>query len=395
MVALNLDVSKLTQSAAMKATPHDNCIVLDLGAGAFPRDIEVRLPDDDGARQNALWDGSLNLSVNDEVLCFEYSGISAWRVMGMGGNDSGAGKERVSEIWESDFGAVALETDVSGNVTVNGTRTLTIPTDLIHAGDPDTKWSFTDDDVEITVGGLSMLKLTEAAQDLITLGPGSGDVDIDFNGDLFLEGSSGNFGIGETSPTGIMHVKWATNPASPRLEFTGSGNLPATYIFFHNSATPANNDGLGEFRFNGNNDAGTPEEIAFSRIAGFSPTITDGSEDGELRFTTMVSGTTRTVGRWIAGNLGIGNNLTPLAKLHVDQFSTSAAIPVIIFDQADVDEPFEKYIGTAAAANLTRSIVDDDDVTTATLIGWTKIEVEDIGNQVTDQDYYQPFYSLA
>lgn len=202
-MALNLDISELTQAAAMKATPHDNCIVLGLGTGAFPRDIEVRLPDDDGARQNALWDGSLNLSINDEVLCFEYSGLSAWRVMGMGGNEGGAGKARVSEIWESDFGAVALETDASGNVTINGTRTLTIPTDLVHAGDADTKLTFADNDVEITVGSLSMLKLTEAGQDLITLGPGSGDVDIDFNGDMFLKGSNGRLGLGTTNPTGV------------------------------------------------------------------------------------------------------------------------------------------------------------------------------------------------
>lgn len=354
MVALNLDVSKLTQSVAMKATPHD-CIVLDLGAGAFPRDIEVRLPDDDGARQNALWDGSLNLSVNDEVLCFEYAGLSAWRVMGMGGNDSGAGKVRVSEVWESDFGNVALEADATANITIN-TGTLTIPSDIIHLGDTDTKWSFTDDDIEATVGGLSMLKLTEAAQDLITLGPGSGDVDINFNGDMFLEGSSGNFGIGEASPAGIMHVKWATSAVAPRLEFTGAGNLPATYIFFHNSATPANNDGLGEFRFNGNNDAGTPEEIAFSRVAGFSPTITDGSEDGELRFTTMVGGTTRSVGRWIAGNLGIGNNLTPLAKLHIDQFSTTAAIPVLYLDQADVSEEMIEFNTTIGVGNAIEAV---------------------------------------
>lgn len=205
-MALNLDISKLTQAGARKPTAHDNCIVLDLGTGPFPRDIEVRLPDDDGARQNALWDGSLNLAVNDEVLCFEYSGISAWRVMAMGGNDGGAGKARVSEVWESDFGAVALETDASGNVTINGTRTVAIPTDLIHAGDADTKLSFADDDVEIAVGGLSMLKLTEAGQDLITLGPGSGDVDIDFNGQMFLRGSDGQLGLGTVLPNASLQI---------------------------------------------------------------------------------------------------------------------------------------------------------------------------------------------
>jgi len=59
--------------------------------------------------------------------------------------------------------------------------------------------------VEITVGGLSLLKLTETAQDLITLGPGSGDVDINFNGDMFLRGSDGYFGIGTAAPLARLH----------------------------------------------------------------------------------------------------------------------------------------------------------------------------------------------
>jgi hypothetical protein len=122
-MALNLDTSKLGQAAAVKITPHDNCTVLDVGSGTFPRYIEVRLPDDDGARQTALWDGSLNLAVNDEVLCHEYAGSAVWRVVSVGGADSGAGKVRVSEVWESDFGAVALQTNADGDIGI-GTDTI-------------------------------------------------------------------------------------------------------------------------------------------------------------------------------------------------------------------------------------------------------------------------------
>ena len=123
------DVSQLTQSAARKITPHDNCTVLDLdldgvGDSVYPRYIEVRLPDAEGPRQTALWDGSLNLAVNDLVLCHEYAGTSTWRVMATGGNDSGAGKQRVSEVWESGFSAVALQSDADGGI---GIGTSTIP----------------------------------------------------------------------------------------------------------------------------------------------------------------------------------------------------------------------------------------------------------------------------
>jgi len=47
------------------------------------------------------------------------------------------------------------------------------------------------------------------------------------------------------------------------------------------------------------------------------------------------------------------------------------------------------------AADLTRSIVDVGDVSTATVAGYVKIEIDDTGDQVTDGDYYMPFYTLA
>lgn len=134
------DVSKLTQSASRKVTPHDNCIVLDLdldgvGASVYPRYIEVRLPDDEGPRQTALWDGALNLAVDDEVLCHEYAGNSTWRVMAMGGADSGAGRARVSEIWESDFGAVAMEADATGQIGI-GTASPGAQLEVSDSGSP-------------------------------------------------------------------------------------------------------------------------------------------------------------------------------------------------------------------------------------------------------------------
>ena len=94
------------------------------------------------------------------------------------------------------------------------------------------------------------------------------------------------------------------------------------------------------------------------------------------------------------GTVGVGV-ISPAAQLHVDQPSTTAAIPTLTLDQADVDEPAIKIIGTAAAADLTRTIVAEADVTTATRAGWVKIEIQDDGNQITDQDYYMPVYTLA
>jgi len=75
--------------------------------------------------------------------------------------------------------------------------------------------------------------------------------------------------------------------------------------------------------------------------------------------------------------------------------TVDGALPVITLDQADVDEPFLKVIGDAALTDLTRNLIDEDDVTTPTIVGYLKIEILDDGDQITDGDYFIPFYSLA
>lgn len=92
--------------------------------------------------------------------------------------------------------------------------------------------------------------------------------------------------------------------------------------------------------------------------------------------------------------IGIGTG-TLDSTLTVRQNDDTAAIPVQSLEQTDVDEPFMKYIGTAAPADLTRSIVDNDDIVSSTLKGWIKIEVQDDGDQIVDKDYFMPVYEIA
>ncbi|KKK99774.1 hypothetical protein LCGC14_2629360 [marine sediment metagenome] len=100
----------------------------------------------------------------------------------------------------------------------------------------------------------------------------------------------------------------------------------------------------------------------------------------------------------LAGNTTIGADATPVATLHVDQTSTTGAKPVLYLDQAsteDPPEPFIFYEGTAVSASLDEPIVDVGDVTTATIAGYVRVQVLDKGNQITDQAYYHPLYTLA
>jgi len=87
---------------------------------------------------------------------------------------------------------------------------------------------------------------------------------------------------------------------------------------------------------------------------------------------------------------------TPLAKLHIDQSTTDAAIPVLLLDQADVSESFAWFAGEAITATLTNNLIAAGDVTTATIAGYLEIYVQDVGTGelVTDGSYYVPFYDV-
>lgn len=263
-----------------------------------------------------------------------------------------------------------ISADNTGNVTIAGTGDLLLSDKIIHDGDIDTGIDFgTTDQLTLVAGGIDMLQLVEdPVQDEIVLGDGS-DIDLDLNGDIFIRGSDGFVGIGNAVPQELLHVGAGTDASS-----IGSTIIYATSA---GTATVSARDSTNDV------------EVFMLATAGLGLFGTFTDTDFELR-------TNNTARLFIesTGEIGIGTS-SPLARLHVDQPSTTAAIPVLLLDQADVDEPFTKYIGTAAVATLTRSIVAEADVTTATRQGFYKIEIEDIGNQVTDQDYFVPFYTLA
>ena len=82
--------------------------------------------------------------------------------------------------------AIRLIVDSSGNTGIIN--------ELYHYGDTDTKMAFTADAITFTAGGETLLTLTESSQDVVKLGDG-GDVDINLNDDMFIEGSYSNVGI--------------------------------------------------------------------------------------------------------------------------------------------------------------------------------------------------------
>jgi len=68
-----------------------------------------------------------------------------------------------------------------------------------------------------------------------------------------------------------------------------------------NSASPADSDDIGKILFTGENDAS--ESIDYATIRGDLLDVTDGTEDGVIKFETIVAGTNREIARF--GN-GVG-----------------------------------------------------------------------------------------
>jgi len=90
------------------------------------------------------------------------------------------------------------ELDVAGNIGVDEF--------IYHNGDPNTYLQFGIDFTKIFSGGEQMFfSYGGMGQEYVKLGDG-GDIDINLNDDMLVEGSSGNVGIGTTSPTQPLSV---------------------------------------------------------------------------------------------------------------------------------------------------------------------------------------------
>ncbi len=264
--------------------------------------------------------------------------------------------------------------------TLDITGTVQITDDIQHAGDTDTKIGFTDDIQTFTAGGEVLLTLTEAAQDVVKIGDG-GDVDINFNDDMFLRGSDGFFGVATVSPqtlvdiagTGaLLTVGDGTGSAAINVDgaagsvrdipfFSGSS---ARWIFRVDGTAEAGSNVGSDFRIFSRTDAGAPLSTPFliKRSNGFC---------------------------------AIGNIFPPAGQLDIVQAGSAVASPVLKLRQADVSEEFIRLVGTGASAVLTQSIVDEGDVTTATRQGFIKVFVQDDGNRIADQAYFMPLFTLA
>jgi len=123
-------------------------------------------------------------------------------------------------------------TSLGTNITVDGN--ITLGGNLIHKNDSDTKISFTNDDINITVGGMNMLDFSEGDVDEITFNESSQDLDVRIEGEddanlLFTDASTpGRVGIGTNSPLSKLTVLGNIHASQSNGHITASGNISAS-----------------------------------------------------------------------------------------------------------------------------------------------------------------------
>jgi hypothetical protein len=82
---------------------------------------------------------------------------------------------------------------------------LGVTEEIYHIGDTNTKITFTDDDINITVGGVNMIDFTEGSNDEITINEAAADLDVRIEGEVdsklfFTDASTSRVGIGTITP---------------------------------------------------------------------------------------------------------------------------------------------------------------------------------------------------
>ena len=179
-----------------------------------------------------------------------------------------------------------------GSASFNGT--LTIPSQLIHAGDTDTLFEFQGaNSMRFKAGGNEVVEMDG---NTVTFNDGSADYDfrVESNGNanmLFVDGGNDAVGIG-TTPSGseILHVLDSAHGTMAKFECTESGAVHGPTIEFQrDSSSPADNDLIGRLNFTGNDSGGNT--TIYTQISNLMRDVTDGTEDGLMEFGTIVAGT--------------------------------------------------------------------------------------------------------
>jgi hypothetical protein len=198
---------------------------------------------------------------------------------------------------------IISDTDSTDSLGSTGVRwlkgwfdTLTAGTLTVGSGSvTDSSGAISFGDENLTTTGI----VTAAGTSVFTNLDISGDIDVDGTTNLDVVDIDGAVDMAST-----LQVDGAiTSSAGATITLADNGialNLISTdadanegpgMVFYRNSSSPADNDALGQIYLQGENDA--DQKVTYSIIEAFIDDASDGTEDGILRFSSMVAGTSR------------------------------------------------------------------------------------------------------
>jgi hypothetical protein len=106
-------------------------------------------------------------------------------------------------------------------------------------------------------------------------------LDVSDSNGVFATFVNGKVGFGTQIPSYPLEVQ-DTSQNLARFETTKNTDEGVEVQLYKNRATPADNDQLGYLQFSGNDSSGN--QTIYNAIIGYSRDVTDGTEDGELRY---------------------------------------------------------------------------------------------------------------
>ena len=173
---------------------------------------------------------------------------------------------------------------VSGTtLTLVGTAANNSEINVTHMGGP------------LPIGGAAELDLNGASDKLILDADGDTTISADTDDQIdFKAGGTDIFQLTATTATFNDNVSINIDDNTDGLTITSTDadatNGPGLRLF-RNSASPADSDDIGRIIFSGENDAS--EQINYAIIRGDLLDVTDGTEDGIIKYETIFAGTNR------------------------------------------------------------------------------------------------------
>lgn len=151
-------------------------------------------------------------------------------------------------------------------------------------------------------------------------------------GNIALNALGGNVGIGTTTPSDILEINTSTANRGLKIVNTDPGASGVNVRLFHNSASPATDDVVGQFAFNGNSSSLAEATYGQIRSVIESPS-SNGS--GALTFLTAATGSvTEKLRVTSAGYIGIGTT-SPIFKTQITSTNVGGGTTPLLLQNFD------------------------------------------------------------